>query len=135
MNQATVLDKFPILVIDKLLDELHGACVFSKLDLKSSYHQIRARMEDVPKTAFHTHEGHYEFLEMPFGLTNSPVIFRALLNEVFKPLLRKFVLFFFEDILVHSSYMAEHFQHLQIVLAILEANQLYANRNKCCFRQ
>lgn len=92
-------------------------------------------MEDVPKTAFRTHEGHYEFLKMPFGLTNSPATFQAFLNEVFKPHLRKFVHVFFEVILVYSSSMEEHFQHLQIVLAILEANQLYAYRNKCCFRQ
>lgn len=133
LNKHAIKNKFPIPVLEELVDELHGSRVFSKVDLRSSYHQLRMHADDIYKTAFKTHTGHYEFLVMPFGLTNAPATFQNWMNQVFRSLLRKCVLIFFDDILIYSKTLTEHCTHLKSVFHILRQNKMYAKSSKCMF--
>uniref|UniRef100_A0A8R7Q9C6 Reverse transcriptase domain-containing protein n=1 Tax=Triticum urartu TaxID=4572 RepID=A0A8R7Q9C6_TRIUA len=135
LNSITVKSKFPMPVVDELLDELSGSKWFSKIDLRSGYHQIRMLPEDEHKTAFKTHSGHYQFRVMPFGLTNAPSIFQCIMNWIFAAYNRKFVIVFMDDILIFSETLEEHLEHLRIVFQTLREHQSFAKSTKCTFAQ
>ena len=133
LNRVTIPNQYPLPRIDELFDQLQGSQVYSKIDLRSGYHQLRVQDSDVPKTAFRTRYGHYEFLVMLFGLTNAPAAFMDLMNRVFQPYLDRFVIVFIDDILVYSGSPEEHAEHLRTVLQILRERQLYTKFSKCQF--
>ncbi|CAN6455079.1 unnamed protein product [Victoria cruziana] len=135
LNKVTVKNKYPLPLIADLFDQLGGAQVFSKLDLRSGYWQVRIVEGDEPKTTCVTRYGAYEFLVMPFGLTNAPATFSTLMNKIFYPFLDKFVVVYLDDIVVYSSSMEEHVEHLRIVFKLLKDNDLYVKREKCLFGQ
>lgn len=118
LNKYMVKNKFPLLIVEELLDELVGTKFFSKLDLHLGYHKIHMREVDEEKTSFKTHQGHLQFRVMPFGLTNAPTTFRCLMNTIFAPYVRKFVIVFLDDILVYSRTFQEHLEHVQKVLEV-----------------
>ena len=130
LNKMTVKNKYPLPRIDDLFDQLKGASVFSKIDLRFGYHQLRIKDADVHKTTFRTRYGHYEFLVMPFGLTNAPATFMDLMNCVFRPYVDRFVVVFIDDILVYSKDREDHDTHLLVVLETLRKEQLYAKLRK-----
>ncbi|GJT12651.1 reverse transcriptase domain-containing protein [Tanacetum coccineum] len=133
LNKLTIKNRYPLPRIDDLFDQLQGACCFSKIDLRSGYHQLRVREEDIPKIAFRTRYGHFEFTVMPYGLTNAPAIFMDLMNRVYKPYLDKFVIVFIDDILIYSKSEEEHEVHLKTILDLLKTEMLYAKFSKCEF--
>jgi hypothetical protein len=122
-------------VIDELLDELAGAQFFSRLDLRAGYHQICMKPEDEEKTAFKTHQGHYQFRVMPFGLCNAPATFQCVMNSILSPCVRKFALVFMDDILVYNPDLQAHAQHLSAILQLLYDNNFYVKPSKCSFEQ
>ncbi|GJX99636.1 putative reverse transcriptase domain-containing protein [Tanacetum coccineum] len=132
-NKLTIKNRYPLPMIDDLFDQLQGSSVYSKIDLISGYHQLTVREEDIPKTAFRTRYGHYEFHVMPFGLTNAPAVFMDLMNRVCKPYLDKFIIVFIDDILIYSRNEEEHANHLRIILELLRKEKLYAKFSKCDF--
>ncbi|GKF15135.1 putative reverse transcriptase domain-containing protein, partial [Tanacetum coccineum] len=133
LNKLTVKNRYPLPRIDDLFDQLQGSRVYSKIDLRSGYHQLRVREEDIPKTAFRTRYGHYEFQVMPFGLINAPAVFMDLMNHVCKPYLDRFVIVFIDDILIYSKSKKEHEGHLKLILRLLKEEELYAKFSKCDF--
>jgi hypothetical protein len=133
LNEVTIKNKYPLPRIEDLFDQMKGASVFSKIDLRLRYHQLKIRESDIPKTAFHTRYGLYEYTMMSFGLTNAPTYFMYLMNKIFMENLDKFVVVFIDDILIFSKTEEEHEKHLRMVLEKLSSNQLYAKFSKCEF--
>ncbi|GJT97967.1 putative reverse transcriptase domain-containing protein [Tanacetum coccineum] len=133
LNKLTVKNRYPLPRIDDLFDQVQGSSVYSKIDMRSGYHQLCIKEEDIPITAFRTRYGHFEFQVMPFGLTNAPAVFMDLMNRVCKPYLYKFVIVFIDDILVYSKDKEEHGKHLKIILELLKKERLYAKFSKCDF--
>ncbi|GKD19049.1 putative reverse transcriptase domain-containing protein [Tanacetum coccineum] len=131
LNKLMVKNRYPLPRIDDLFDQLQGLSIYSKIHLRSGYHQFRVHEEDIPKTAFRTRYGHYEFQVMPFGLTNASVVFMDLMNRVCKPYLDKFVIVFIDDILIYSRNKKEHEEHLKAILELLKKEELYAKFSKC----
>ena len=134
LNKQTVKNRYPLPRTDELLDQLHGAKVFSKIDLQSGYHQVRVASQDIYKTAFGTRYGHFEFLVLPFGLTNAPATFMSFMHEVLQPFLDEFVVVFLDDILIYSKSEEEHLKHLRLVLQKLREYHLFAKMSKCAFQ-
>ena len=135
LNKATIRNRYPLPRIDELLDRLGDARFFTKIDLRSGYHQIRVHPDDVPKTAFRTRYGHFEFLVLPFGLTNAPATFMHLMHSIFREHVDAFVIIFLDDILVYSRTLEEHKTHVRKTLEILKKHKLYAKMTKCSFFQ
>jgi hypothetical protein len=133
LNNVTIKNKYRLPRIQDLFDQVHGAGVFSQIDLRFCYHQIKIKPEDVPNTAFVSRYGHHEYLVIPFGLTNAPAIFMNLMNTIFMPYLDKFVIVFIDDILIYSKNKEDHDKHLRIALQVLREHQLYAKFSKCEF--
>ncbi|KAI3732381.1 hypothetical protein L1987_63585 [Smallanthus sonchifolius] len=133
LNKVTIKNRYPLPRIDDFFDQLQGSSFYSKIDLRSGYHQLRVREEDISKTAFRTRYGHYEFMVMPFGLTNAPAVFMDLMNRVCKPYLDQFVIVFIDDILIYSKNKEEREEHLRLILELLKREQLYAKFSKCEF--
>jgi hypothetical protein len=135
LNKITIKNRYPIPRVDDLLDSLHGARYFTKIDLRSGYHQIRIKEDDIPKTAFRTRYGLYEFVVLPFGLTNAPATFQTLMNDIFRPHLGQFVVVYLDDILIYSRNLEEHNAHVKTILSLLRDNHLYGKMSKCSFFQ
>jgi len=133
LNNIPVKNRYPLSRIDDLFDQLRGAGTFFKTDLRSEYHQLRIKDENIPKSAFRTRYGHYKFIVMPFGLTNALAIFMDLMNRVFKPYLDQFGVVLVDDILIYWSTPNDHTHHLRTVLEVLRKNELYAKFTKCEF--
>jgi hypothetical protein len=135
LNKMTIKNKYPLPRIDDLFEQLMGATIFSKIDLRSGYHQVQIKDEDIHKKSFRIRYGHYEFVVVPFGLTNAPATFMCLMDNAINKLLDRFVLVFIDDILIYSKSREEHEEHIKLVLQVLRQYQLYAKFGKCDFFQ
>ena len=131
LNKVTIKNKYPFPRTDEMLDQLNGSTIFSRLDLKTGYHQIRINNDDIEKTAFRTRYESFEFLVLPFGLTNAPPTFMRLINTIFHRYLNEFVIIYLDDILIYSKNQHDHLNHIKLVLQLLHDNQLYANKETC----